>query len=166
MPKPDKLPARIHTDQNPPPGFIQDTPPDAISAELRQVLIDLLQAHLGWDGVVLYQGAEFSHWMQISAEELISVQSFLTPRMIADHSGAPKPKMDVLSDVMSKPERLAALLHRATVTMDAGMATGALVGAELAAAKPYWLGQSVIVIGDLYTEALKAQGVQVAQFSS
>jgi 2-dehydro-3-deoxygalactonokinase len=39
-----------------------------------------------------------------------------------------------------------------------------LLGAELAAMRPYWLGQQVIVIAQsgLYSQALAAQGVPVA----
>ena len=42
--------------------------------------------------------------------------------------------------------------------------SGLLIGAELAAMRPYWLGQSVALVGDprlnaLYASALKAQGV-------
>jgi len=83
MAKPDTLPAKIRSEQHELPGFVQSTPPDAISADVRQHLIDLINTHSGWDGVVLYIGDETTHWMQISAEELISCQSFLTPRLIA-----------------------------------------------------------------------------------
>ena len=44
--------------------------------------------------------------------------------------------------------------------------SGLLLGMELAATKPYWLGQIVILIGapalcDLYHASLRAQGVMV-----
>jgi 2-dehydro-3-deoxygalactonokinase len=44
-------------------------------------------------------------------------------------------------------------------------ASGVLIGAELAAAKPYWLGQNVAIIGGgtiaaIYARALSAVGLQ------
>ena len=44
--------------------------------------------------------------------------------------------------------------------------SGLLIGAELAAARPYWLGQHVALIGDdklckAYADALGAQGLPV-----
>jgi 2-dehydro-3-deoxygalactonokinase len=43
--------------------------------------------------------------------------------------------------------------------------SGALIGAELAATRPYWLGQDVVVAGtpvltELYVRALSQQGVR------
>jgi 2-dehydro-3-deoxygalactonokinase len=75
-----------------------------------------------------------------------------------------------LADILSRPERLAMMISalrsvgthkRARLSRLSGL----LIGAELAATRPWWLGQSVAVIGggDLaqrYTDALAAQGVQ------
>ena len=46
---------------------------------------------------------------------------------------------------------------------DADAVAGHLIGAELSAMRPYWLGQQVIVIGQnsLYSGVLAAQGVPV-----
>jgi 2-dehydro-3-deoxygalactonokinase len=46
--------------------------------------------------------------------------------------------------------------------------SGLLIGAELAAAKPYWLGQQIAVIGEgslskLYVDALSAQSAPATQ---
>jgi 2-dehydro-3-deoxygalactonokinase len=46
-----------------------------------------------------------------------------------------------------------------------------LVGAELAATKPYWLGMPIAVLGadglaDAYTAALSAQGIEVSRIDA
>lgn len=88
----------------------------------------------------------------------------LTPRLIADLGGAETPDMTALSDTLSRPERLAAQLRSAQVAGDAAAITGHLVGAELAAAKVYWLGQEVVLLGQgPYYDALKVQGVLVTE---
>jgi 2-dehydro-3-deoxygalactonokinase len=47
--------------------------------------------------------------------------------------------------------------------------SGLLIGAELAGARPYWLGQNVAIIGDgavagPYRRGLAAQGVEASVF--
>jgi 2-dehydro-3-deoxygalactonokinase len=78
---------------------------------------------------------------------------------------------------MSKPETLAARLFRIRAEdlltgtapeVARAQLSGLLIGAELAAARPYWLGQQVTVIGDaplagLYVAALEAQGAPAGQ---
>ncbi|MEL6588227.1 MAG: 2-dehydro-3-deoxygalactonokinase, partial [Pseudomonadota bacterium] len=78
-----------------------------------------------------------------------------------------------LEDAMSRPEATAARLfslRAENLLNDLNGATararlsGLLIGAELAAARPYWLGQQVAVIGastvsQIYGSALTAQGV-------
>ena len=49
--------------------------------------------------------------------------------------------------------------------------SGLLIGTELAAAKPWWLGRDVMIVGQgglggLYTRALDAQGVAARQVSA
>jgi 2-dehydro-3-deoxygalactonokinase len=75
---------------------------------------------------------------------------------------------------MSRPERLAAdlftlraegLLQGLDAVVARSRLSGLLVGAELAAMRPYWLGQAVAIIGaggvaSAYAEALAAQGVE------
>ena len=103
---------------------------------------------------------------------LLSEKSVLT-HSIAD-SGWNDAAFDAaLSSTLSRPEGLAGRLFalRAShlvndidgVTLRSEL-TGLLVGAELAAAKPYWLGQNVAIIGAdavsmPYAAGLAAQGV-------
>ena len=78
-----------------------------------------------------------------------------------------------LSETISRPERLAARLFslRAEGLLgqpDPGAAraalSGLLIGAELAAARPYWLGQNLAILGmgaqaRAYAHGLEAQGL-------
>ena len=145
------------------PALTQDSPPDVIGAWVRVWTAGFLAGHEGWDGVICAQEGGISHWLHISADEVVSCQSFLTPRLIGALGGADTPDETALADSMSRPERLAAHLRAAEVAGNAGALTGHLIGAELAAARAYWLGQQVAVIGDRfsYAGALRAQGVPV-----
>jgi len=81
---------------------------------------------------------------------------------------------------MSRPERLAAnlfslraegLLHDMTPDIARSRLSGLLIGAELAGARPYWLGQQIAVIGaghiaGLYVKALGLQGAPATQVQS
>jgi 2-dehydro-3-deoxygalactonokinase len=80
-----------------------------------------------------------------------------------------------VADTISRPELIAARLAEALADQalngaealdTAGKIWGALLGAELAAARPYWLGQNLALIGAQehaapYATALKAQGLSV-----
>jgi 2-dehydro-3-deoxygalactonokinase len=77
-----------------------------------------------------------------------------------------------MTDTISRPERLAArlfsiraesLLHGQTGPQARARLSGLLIGAELAATRPYWLGQQIAIIGNgtaarLYQQALATQG--------
>ena len=79
-----------------------------------------------------------------------------------------------VAETLSRPERLAqslftiraeGLLHGQTAAAARGRLSGLLIGAELAATRPYWLGQQVLIGGApalaaLYARALESQGVQ------
>ena len=81
---------------------------------------------------------------------------------------------------LQRPERLAALLFRlraegllAGLDADAARArlSGLLIGCELAAARPYWLGARVMLIGDaglcgLYARALARPGLPAARLEA
>ena len=78
---------------------------------------------------------------------------------------------------MSRPEALASrlfslraegLLHNLQPNVARARLSGLLIGAELAAARPYWLGQQIALIGDpklsaFYATALESQGAPAAQ---
>ena len=122
-----------------------------------------------WDGVICVTG-ETHVWALVSAGEVVSFQGFDTGRLARvlalgkQVSGA---AFDVaFSEVMSRPERFAAVMARGNLQADGTVGWGALIGAELAASRPFWLGQQVAVIGDdagadAVGAALAAQGVPV-----
>lgn len=170
---PDVLPAPVLPDAGKRlPALSQDNPADIVSGWVRLWIAGFLQGRPNWDGVICALQGDVSHWLHISAEEVVSSQSFLTPRLIAPLGGGMEVDTEAVSDTMSRPERLAALLRVAELTGNAGAITGYLIGAELAAARPYWLGQQLGVIGGdaatakAYAKALEAQGVPVEQAAS
>ena len=163
----DRLPAPVLPRQGDlKRDLVQDTPPACLPAASRARIAPFISDRPNWDGVVTIEGGGTPHWLHIRAGEVISMTGFLTPRLIADLGGAPQPDMTALSDTMSRPERLAAHLSSAVLTHDTASITGHLIGAELAAAKVYWLGQEVVLMGQgPYVDGLKAQGVDVRALS-
>lgn len=166
------------------PGLKQPSPPDVMRGEETQIA-GFLALNPGWDGVICLPGTH-SKWVHISAGEVISFQTFMTGEMFAlltDNSvlrhslqgdGIDDAAFDdALDETLSRPEKLAAklfsiragdLLNGTSGTTNRARLSGALIGAELAAAKPYWLGQQIALIGAnaqsrLYARALQSQGV-------
>ncbi|WP_460275207.1 2-dehydro-3-deoxygalactonokinase [Celeribacter sp. ULVN23_4] len=121
-----------------------------------------------FDGILCLPSERATLWAHVSAEEIVSMRQFLTGTMVAAvfaegvSLAETEAFTDALSDTMSRPEnaalRLSALTTEAgqgeiTHSEAASRATAALIGAELAATRAYWLGQMVAVIG---SEALRA----------
>ncbi|SDX13690.1 2-dehydro-3-deoxygalactonokinase [Roseicitreum antarcticum] len=164
------------------PGISQNSPADVMRGEETQIA-GFLALNPRFDGVICLPGTH-SKWVQVSAGEIVSFQTFMTGEMFATlsrhtvlrHSvteGWDDAAFDAaLSDALSRPERLAArlftlradgLLHGQPGGVARAKLSGALIGAELAAAKPYWLGMNIALIGapDLcatYARALNTQG--------
>jgi len=153
------------------PGLTQDTPADVISAWVRLWIAGFLARQGPWDGVICALHGDVSHWIHISAVEVVSSQSFLSPRLIASLGGIQTADAQAITDSLSRPERLAAHLRVGEVSGQPMAITGHLIGAELAAARPYWLGQQVAVIGNsplitAYETAIEAQGCPVSCYDS
>ena len=165
------------------PGVRQLSPADVMRGEETQIAGFLAQNE-GWDGVICLPGTH-TKWVHVSANEIVSFQTFMTGEMFAllsqqsvlRHSIASCGWDDAafeaaLSDALSRPERLAGrlfalrasqLVHDTDTTQLRAELSGLLIGAELAAAKPYWLGQNVALIGadaisSPYVTALQTQG--------
>lgn len=166
------------------PGLKQSTPADVMRGEETQIA-GVLALMPGYDGVLCLPGTH-SKWAQISAGEVVSFQTFMTGEMFALMSeqsvlrhgmqgdGWDDAAFDVaVSDALSRPERLGARLFSLRAEgLIAGLApasararlSGLLIGTELAAARPYWLGQRVTLVGAArlsaaYSRALRSQGV-------
>lgn len=166
------------------PGLKQDKPADVMRGEEVQIA-GALAAVPGFDGVICLPGTHCK-WVHVSVGEVVSFQTFMTGEMFAllsaqsvlRHSVARDGWDDAaftkgLSDAQSRPERLAAQLFSLRAEgLIAGLSpvaararlSGLLIGAELAAARSYWLGQPVLLVGSdavcaPYAAALCAQGV-------
>lgn len=142
------------------PNLEQKNPPDIISGWVRLWVAGALASRPNWAGVIIVTHGDVTHWLQISADEVVSVQSVITQRLLTILGGGDIFDASALDDSMSQPEKLAAHLRKAEVTSDAGALTGHLMGVELAATRPYWLGQEVLVIAEapeLHLQALEHQ---------
>lgn len=169
----------------PVPALAQASPPDLAPAVAPRIAGWLAQAP-DFDGVVLCLHAEGSVWAHVSAGEVVSFQSFVSGTLFAAlaPTGEPPDRLaelpafaEALAAAQARPERLAAhlasasaALVRGAIEVDAARAriAAALIGAELAAARPYWLGRDLALIGDTglvgaYAAALEAQGLSPAR---
>ena len=162
----------------------QTAPADVMRGEETQIAgaLTLLR---DFDGILCLPGTH-SKWVHVSAGEVVSFQSFMTGEIFAllrQHSvlrhgiaeGWDDAAFDAaLSQALSRPEKIAArlfslraeaLLENLSPELAFARLSGLLIGIELAAAIPYWLGQRVVLIGapqlcSPYARALAAQGLQ------
>lgn len=167
------------------PGLSQPEPADIMRGEETQIA-GFLAAQPGFDGVLCLPGTH-AKWVRISAEEAVSFQTAMTGEMfqllaeksvlrhsIGSAGEDPKAFAEAVSDTISRPEKLTQrlfALRAENVLRNLPLATararlsGYLIGAELAATRPYWLGQEVAIAGSpalaaAYASALQTQGVQ------
>lgn len=165
------------------PGLAQKRPADVMRGEETQIA-GYLAKRPGFDGVITLPGTH-TKWAHVSAGEVVSFQTCMTGEMfalLADRSvlrhSVKAETLDhdafraAVADTLSDPQKLAARLFgiRAETLLsglppDAARArlSGLLIGLELAATRPYWLGREVVLIGAprlsaLYREALAGQG--------
>lgn len=165
------------------PAVQQAAPADVIHGQ-EATIAGFLSDDKEFDGVLCVVGAH-TKWVHISAEEIVSFQSFMTGELadfVADKSslnaafGAggfdSAAFEDAMSETLSRPERLASkMVEIQSAVMQGSLPErsarsrllGFLIGAELGATRPYWLGQNVVVladgeVGQAYLQALKSQG--------
>jgi len=170
------------------PGLMQAQAADVMRGEEVQIA-GFLAAAPDFDGVLCLPGTH-AKWARISAGEVVSFQTFMTGELFALLSersvlrhgmageGWDEAAFDAGVEVaLARPERLAArlfsiraegLLQGLTPGAARARLSGLLIGAELAGAKPYWLGQDVALVGAealtaLYGRALAQMGMQVRQ---
>lgn len=160
------------------PDLVQSAPGGHLGAHALRIDA-FLSLNPNWDGVICLPG-QTSIWALVSADEVVSFQPFATSQLLnalcPNNSTPETPAMgEVLQDVMSRPERMAAKLAEAQSHLQlghlsqdeaAGWIWGACLGAELAAARPYWLGQNLALIAPApfaapYRAALESQGLPV-----
>ena len=168
------------------PGLSQTSPhPDVLRGEETQIA-GILRRHAEFDGVVCLPGTH-TKWAHVSAGEIVSFRTVMTGEIFAMLAGqsvlrhslagagwSEAPFLDALSDAISRPEVLTARLFELRAadlllgqddTTARSILSGLLIGAELAATKPWWLGREVIVTGSetttpAYVAALQAQGLR------
>ena len=165
------------------PGLRQTNPPDVMRGEETQIA-GFLSLNPNWDGVICLPGTH-TKWAQVSASEVVSFQTYMTGEMFAllsEHSVLRHSVHgtnwdttvfdDSVETALSKPEKLAArlfsiraddLVNGTPAQVGRARLSGLLIGAELAAARPYWLGMNLAIIGSTdtttpYARALQNQG--------
>lgn len=165
------------------PGIKQIGPPDVMRGEETQIGGFLAQEP-DFDGVLCLPGTH-SKWVHISAQEVISFRTFMTGEMFAllgdqsvlrhslDGDGWDEAAfVEAVGNTLSRPAALTsslftlradALLNGTGAGVTRARLSGTLIGAELAAARPYWLGQDIVILGEdgvaeAYRSALAAQG--------
>jgi len=173
------------------PGIKQTNPADVMRGEETQIS-GFLARNPGWDGVICLPGTH-TKWAHISADEVVSFQTYMTGELFAAIASQTVLRHSIAADGwdkaafndgldlgLTRPERIAARLFslRANSLLNglSGQAaraqlSGLLIGAELAAARPYWLGQKIAVIGGshlsgLYIQALATQAVPATQVNA
>ena len=170
------------------PGLKQLKHPDVMRGEETQIA-GFLSANKDFDGVLCLPGTH-TKWVHISAGEVVSFQTFMTGemfQMLCEHSvlrhsigsgGWDDDAFNMaISDAISNPATVASklfqlrasdLLEGATPAANRARMSGLLIGMELAASKPYWLGQKIALVGapklnDLYEKALASQGLTLTK---
>lgn len=168
------------------PCLTQSAPVDATEAQAMQIRA-FLAREPKFDGILCLPGAR-TLWAHISAEEVVSFRSFLSMEML-DWLSAGSDKAAQLSsdsdpsgfeaactDGLARPAQLAAALqgahgaHMLGQPLTRDHLAGWLIGAELAATRPYWLGQEVVILSghpsaDLYQRGLQAQAAWLREVS-
>ncbi|WP_099827729.1 2-dehydro-3-deoxygalactonokinase [Oceaniglobus indicus] len=166
------------------PGLKQDHPADVMRGEETQIA-GFLSLNPRFDGVVCLPGTH-TKWAHVSASEVVSFQTAMTGDVFAAIAGHTVLRHSTttdgwdddafataLTEAQTRPETLAAhlfgiraegLLHGMGNETARARLSGLLIGIELAATKPYWLGRDVALIGAprlcaLYETALAAQGI-------
>ncbi|MBP0483170.1 2-dehydro-3-deoxygalactonokinase [Sagittula salina] len=167
------------------PGLSQTQPADVMRGEETQIG-GFLRGTPGFDGVICLPGTH-TKWAHVSAQEVVSFRTFMTGELFALLSKQSVLRFsmgegwddaafgDAVGDAMARPATLAAdLFGLRAATLLEGLSPGAakarlsglLIGVELAGARPYWLGQEIVILGEdgmagAYRDALVAQGAQV-----
>lgn len=161
------------------PGLAQDRPADLIGTAATRIAGHLARQP-DFDGVLCLPGRQ-TVWAHLSAGEVVSFRSFLTAELLSALTALPQAESEGFADAvqaaLSRPAGLAAELSSVRARLAMGtiapaaapaQMAGLLIGAELAAARPWWLGQPVTVLGqgwlaDRYAEALLTQGLAPAR---
>lgn len=143
----------------------QITPLGLLPATMRVLIGGVVRERADWEGIICLPDGEQTLWAHVSAREIVSFQGAASARLAAAFGVPFEGSCDpvAMDDTMSRPERLAVQLNSATLAGNTSAIRGHLIGAELAAMRPYWLGQKVVIVAEAspYAEALSRLGVEV-----
>ena len=172
------------------PGIKQGAPADVMRGEETQVA-GLLAIDAEFDGTVCLPGTH-SKWVRLRSGKVCAFQTFLTGELfnllaeqsVLRHAMAQAgwdrdAFLEAVDEAASTPGSLSSKLfsiradsllhHQAGATARARL-SGYLIGAELAAAEPFWLGhETIALVGtgsltELYAAALLARGREVKAY--
>ena len=165
-------------------GLKQNNPADVMRGEETQIR-GFLSDFADFDGIVCLPGTH-TKWVHVSAGEVVSFRTFITGELFALMSDYSVLKHSVnsegwsdqefksaVSESISNPQKIFShffnlraddLLNNVAKPVLRSKLSGYLIGAELAGAKPYWLGQNVVILAEnnlskTYKAALEDQGI-------
>ncbi len=173
------------------PGLKQLHPPDVMRGEETQVR-GFAAENEDFDGVLCLPGTH-TKWVRVRARRILRFQTFMTGELFAllagqsilRHTVSGKGWNDrafanAVKDSMAHPESVASrLFSLRSEALLAGLSggtararlSGLLIGAELAAAKTFWHGRNVTVVGEngvaeAYGQALAALDIAARKASA
>lgn len=148
-------------------GICQETPPDVMRGEETQIA-GYLASSPDFDGIICLPGTH-SKWVHVVDKEIFHFNTFLTGELFAllaeksvlrhsvSDTGFDRDVfLDAFDDTITRPEAIGAklfglraggLLQTSDPVKARSRLSGYLIGLELAGAKPYWLGQNLVLIG-------------------
>ena len=165
-------------------GLRQDNPADVMRGEETQIR-GFLSIFSNFDGIICLPGTH-TKWVHVSAGEVISFRTFMSGELfdllskysVLTHSVKSddwndKEFRSAVSESISNPQKIFSdffklradhLLKQVEQSELRSKLSGYIIGAELAGAKPYWLGQNVVILGNdnlskIYKTALEGQGI-------
>ncbi len=168
------------------PGLKQHSPADVMRGEETQIK-GILTTYSLFDGVVCLPGTH-TKWVRISAGEVVNFQTFMTGELFSLLSERSVLKYSVskegwdekifknsIEEIISNNKIFSAKLFslRAESILEdllgsnaRSRLSGYLIGLELSASRPYWLGETVFILGEdsismAYEVGLKSQGATV-----
>lgn len=149
------------------PGLSQADPPDVMRGEETQIA-GLLAREPRFDGIACLPGTH-TKWAQLSAGEVVSFASYMTGEIFALLAAQSVLRRTVATEGWDEPAFLAgaeeglarpdrvparlfglragALVGDLDPVVARSRLSGLLIGAEIAATRPYWLGRDVVLIG-------------------
>ena len=172
-------------------GLRQDNPADVMRGEETQIR-GFLSISSNFDGIICLPGTH-TKWVHVSAGEVISFRTFMSGELfdllskysVLKHSVKSdgwndKEFKSAVSESISNPQKIFSdffklradhLLKQVEQSELRSKLSGYIIGAELAGAKPYWLGQNVVILGNsnlskIYKTALEDQGIFAQQIDA